>query len=94
MLKLLAKIAYIVVLLGQLLVGLRLVLKFVDANSKNSFSRWVFENSTPIIEPFKGLTEEFYQIGGFNVELTSVITIVCLGLISYILSQMVKTFSD
>ncbi len=94
MLKLLAKIAYTVVVLAQLLVSLRLVLKFVDADPDNTFSNWIFINSEPVIEPFKGLVHEFYKIGGFNVELTSLVAIVCLGLISYILSQMVKTFSN
>jgi uncharacterized protein YggT (Ycf19 family) len=94
MLAFLAKIAYTIVILAQLLVGLRLVLTFVGANNQHSFSAWVFENSRPIIEPFKGLVQEYYQIGGFNLELTSLVALVCLGLISYILSQMVKTFSN
>ncbi len=92
MLKLLAKIAYTVVVLAQLLVSLRFVLKFVDADPQNAFAHWIFENSTPIVEPFKGLVPEFYRIGGFDIELTSLLAIICLGLITYALKQMVKTF--
>ncbi len=92
MLKLLAKIAYTVVLLAQLLVSLRFVLKFVDADPENAFSRRVFESSKPIVEPFKGLVQEYYQIGNFDVELTSLIAIICLGLVAYAFKQMVKTF--
>ncbi len=92
MLKLLAKIAYTVVLLAQLLVSLRFVLKFVSADPKNAFSKWIFENSEPIVEPFKGLVQEYYKVGGFDIELTSLVAIVCLGLITYALKQMVKTF--
>ncbi len=94
MLKLIAKIAYTIVILAQLLVSLRLVLKFVDASPDHAFSNWIFENSEPIIKPFQGLVQENYEIAGFNVELTSLVAIICLGLISYILSQMVKTFSN
>ena len=94
MLKLIAKIAYTVVVLAQLVVGLRLVMKFVDADPKNALTKWIFENSEPIIEPFKGLVQDYYEIAGFTIEATSVVAIVCLGLISYILSQMVKTFSN
>lgn len=94
MLKLIAKIAYTIVILAQLLVSLRLVLIFVDASPDNAFSSWIFENSEPIIRPFHGLVQENYEIGGFNIELTSLVAIICLGLISYILSQMVKTFSN
>ena len=94
MLNLLAKIAYTIVLLAQLLVGLRFVLKFVGADPENAFSRWIFENSKFVIEPFRGLIQEGYQIGGFDVELTSLVAIVCLGLVGYVLKQMVKTFSD
>lgn len=94
MLKLLAKIAYTIVILAQLLVALRLVLKFVDADPENAVAKWIFENSEQIIAPFRGLVQESYTVGGFNVELTSLVAIVCFGIISYILSQMVKTFSN
>ncbi len=93
MLQLLAKIAYMLTLLAQLLVSLRFVLKLVDANTKNTFSKWIFENSEPILEPFKGLVQEYYEFWGFNVEMTSLVVIVCLGIIGYIINQMVKTFS-
>ena len=93
MLQLLAKLAYLLTLLAQLLVALRFVLKLVDADSKNTFSKWIFENSELILQPFKGLVQEYYEIWGFNVELTSLVVIVCLGIIGYIISQMVKTFS-
>lgn len=94
MLKLIAKIAYTVVVLAQLLIGLRLIMKFVDADPENALTNWVLKNSEPIIEPFKGLVQEYYEVAGFTVEATSVVAIVCLGLIGYILSQMVKTFSN
>ncbi len=94
MLKVIAKLAYMVVLLVQLLISLRFVLKFVNANPENTFSKWIFENSNPIIEPFKGLVQESYQVWGFDVEVISLVAVVCLMIVGYVLSQMVKTFSD
>ncbi len=94
MFQVIAKIAYMATLVVQLILSLRFVLKFVNADPKNQFSSWIFENSEPILEPFKGLVQEDYLLGNFNVELTSLVAIVCLMLIGYILSQMVKTFSN
>ncbi len=94
MFKIAAKIAYMITLLVELLLSLRFVLILVSANRENPFSKWVFDNSSPILEPFKGLVQENYEIWGFQVEFLSVVAIVCLMLIGYILRQMVKTFSD
>ena len=94
MLKIIAKIGYVLTLLAELLISLRFVLVLVNANRENAFSKWVFENSEPLLQPFKGLVEETYQIWGFEIEFLSVVAIVCLMLISYILRQMIKTFSD
>jgi uncharacterized protein YggT (Ycf19 family) len=93
MLQLIAKITYMITLLVELLISLRFILKFVNANPQNPFSKWVFENSQPIIDPFKGLVQETYELWGFNIEIISLVVIICLMLISYILSQMIKTFS-
>jgi uncharacterized protein YggT (Ycf19 family) len=94
MFKIAAKIGYVLTLLAELLISLRFVLILVNANRENAFSKWVFENSEPLLQPFRGLVEETYVIWGFEIEFLSVVAIVCLMLISYILRQMIKTFSD
>lgn len=91
MFKLAAKILYLGAILVQLLLSLRFILKFINANPENIFSKWIFTNTEMIIQPFKGLVQESLQISNFYVELPTLVVIVCLMLITSILSQMVKT---
>ncbi len=91
MLKLIAKFAYMVAILIQLLVSLRFVLKFVNADPENQYAKWLFDNTEPLIAPFRGLVQESIEFSGFYVEIVSVVVVICLVLITSILSQMVKT---
>jgi uncharacterized protein YggT (Ycf19 family) len=91
MFKLAAKIAYMVAILAQLLISLRFILKFINADPNNQYSKWLFENTEPLIAPLRGLVQESIEFSGFHVEVVSLVAIICLMLITSILSQMVKT---
>ena len=91
MFKLIAKVAYMGAILVQLLVSLRFVLKFVNASPENQYSKWIFENTDLLISPFRGLVQESIEFYGFHVEIVSLVAIICLMLITSILSQMVKS---
>ncbi len=94
MLKLLAKIAYIVVLLAQLLVVARFLLKLVNANEENFFASWIFNKSGIILEPLRGLVQDYITIWRFEIEFISLFAIFFLMIVAYILKEMVKTFSE
>ena len=91
MFNVISKIAYIAAILAQLLLSLRFILKFVNADSENTFAKWIFTNTELMTQPFRGLVQESFQISNFYVELPTLVMIVCLVLITSILSQMVKT---
>jgi uncharacterized protein YggT (Ycf19 family) len=94
MFKIIAKIAYTLTLAAELLLSFRFVFKLVNIEAQNAFSRWIFEKSDLLLQPFRGLVQETMEIWGFRIELISLVAIVCLMIIAYLLAQMIKTFSD
>ncbi len=94
MLKLLSKIVYLIVLLLKLLVIIRFFLKFIGANEENFFVHWIYDKSDLVLIPFRGIVEENITIWNLEIEFISLIAIIFFIIISYILKEMIKTFSE
>jgi hypothetical protein len=94
MLKLLAKITYVIVLLTQLLIVARFILKLVNADENNFFASWIFDRSAIILAPLRGLVQDNITIWRFEIEFISIFAIFFLMIVAYILKEMVKTFSE
>lgn len=93
MFKLIAKIIYTVLLFIETIVAIRFVLKLIDASTSNAFVNWIMVYSQQFVDPFKGILSETMTIGGLQLELTSIVALVCYMIIAFVIVELIKTFS-
>jgi uncharacterized protein YggT (Ycf19 family) len=94
MFKLIAKILYVIALLAELIIAIRFILILVNAERNNVFANWIFNTSNILLQPFQGLVQQNITFWGLNIELTSLLAIFCLMVLGYVLTEMIKTFSQ
>lgn len=94
MFKLIAKILYVLALLAELIIAIRFILILVNAEKNNVFANWIFSTSSILLQPFQGLVQQNITFWGLNIELTSLLAIFCLMVLGYVLTEMIKTFSQ
>ncbi len=70
------------------LIGLRVVLKFIDANSKNAFASFIYNSTALFVAPFAGLIGN-PAVGGNVLEITSLIALIVYALIAAALVRLV-----
>jgi len=70
------------------LIGLRVVLKFIDANSQNAFASFVYKLTALFVAPFAGLVGN-PALGGNVLEITSLVALIVYALIGAVLIRLV-----
>lgn len=71
----------------------RVILQILDADKSNDLVKWVFEQTNIILEPLKGLVQEYILIGNMQFEFLPLVALIFLIVIAYIIKEMIKTFS-
>jgi hypothetical protein len=93
MLKLIFRIAYTAVMFIESTIMIRIVLELINANSSNTFASWIYNLSDIFIAPFNGLVSSTLQIDKLSISTTPLIALIFYIIISFILSELVKSFS-
>ena len=70
------------------LIGLRIVLKFIDANAKNAFASFIYNITALFVAPFAGLVGN-PAVGGNVLEITSLVALIVYALIAAVLIRLV-----
>ena len=70
------------------LIGLRVVLKLIDANSQNAFASFVYKLTALFVAPFAGLVGN-PAVGGNVLEITSLVALIVYVLIAAVLIRLV-----
>jgi YggT family protein len=70
------------------LIGLRVVLKLIDANSQNAFASFVYKLTALFVAPFAGLVGN-PAMGGNVLEITSLVAMIVYALIAAVLIRLV-----
>ena len=70
------------------LIGLRVILKFIDANAKNAFASFVYNITAPFVAPFAGLVGN-PAVGGNVLEITSLVALIVYALVAAVLIRLV-----
>ena len=70
------------------LIGLRVVLKFIDANSQNAFASFVYNITALFVAPFAGLVGN-PAMGGNVLEITSLIALIVYAMLAAVLIRLV-----
>jgi uncharacterized protein YggT (Ycf19 family) len=93
MLKLIIRLSYFAVIFIEGLIITRIVLLAINANPENNFANWVFNTSTLFVKPFEGIVTSSLQINNFTLELTPFVALIFYIIMSFVLSELLKSFS-
>jgi uncharacterized protein YggT (Ycf19 family) len=74
----------------EILLGLRLILRFFGANQSTPFVQWVYTTSEPILGPFRGIFPSPVIEGQYVLEFATVFAMLIYGLIGYFLVYLVS----
>jgi len=70
------------------LIGVRILLKLIDANSQNAFASLVYKFTALFVAPFTGLVGN-PALGGNVLEITSLVALIVYALIAAVLIRLV-----
>lgn len=94
MLTLLFKVLYAGDLLVEAGIIMRILLTVFDANISNTFVNWIYDTSSIFITPFEGVLSDSVKIDNFTFELTPLVALVFYIIVAFVLSELVKAFSN
>lgn len=70
------------------MIGLRVILKLIDANAQNAFASFVYKLTALFVSPFAGLVGN-PAMGGNVLEITSLVAIIVYALTAAVLIRLV-----
>lgn len=82
------RVIYVFALLLEMVIGFRVILKLIAANSANDFAEMIFRLSHPFVRPFLGLTVS-PSIGSVVLEIPSVIAMIVYWIIAWALIRLI-----
>jgi len=76
-----------------LLIGVRILLTFFNANSATPIVNWLYDISAPLVAPFAGMFPNA-TVGTFVIEISSIIALVVYSLIGYVVLTAIASLTD
>lgn len=73
----------------ETLLGLRIVLKFLNASTISPFVNWIYETTDPLLKPFIGMFPSPEITNGFIIEFSSLFAITTYAIIGYLIAEIV-----
>jgi uncharacterized protein YggT (Ycf19 family) len=77
-----------------LFLGLRFVLRLFGANGTNEFVAWVYDSTSPLLEPFFGIFPTTQLERGLVVEFSTLFAIIIYALAGYLILTLVEKISE
>lgn len=74
----------------EILIALRILLKFLGANSATPFVSWVYETSRPLLAPFLGMFPSPIITGGFVVEISALFALIVYGFVASLIEEALE----
>jgi uncharacterized protein YggT (Ycf19 family) len=71
----------------ELLLSLRFVFKFLAVNAHTPFVAWIYNSTSSLVKPFVGILPNI-NLGGFVIDLATLIALIVYVLIGYLILQM------
>lgn len=77
----------------ELVLGLRILLEILGANSSTPFVNWVYTISGTLLNPFKGIFPSPVLQGRFVLDISAIIALFVYALIAYLISELIRWIS-
>lgn len=74
----------------EIILALRILLKFLGANPSTPFVSWVYNISETLINPFQGIFPSPVIEGRFILDLSAIIALFVYALIAYLISELIR----
>jgi uncharacterized protein YggT (Ycf19 family) len=76
------------------LLGLRVILKLVNASTNAAFVRWIYETTEPLLTPFVGMLPSPKLTGGFVIEFSSLFALMVYSFIGYFAIEILEAMAQ
>jgi uncharacterized protein YggT (Ycf19 family) len=73
----------------ELLIGLRIFLKFFGANQAAPFVSWIYETTDPLLSPFQGMFPSPEIASGFQLEISALFALLVYAFLAYLVIEFV-----
>lgn len=84
----LAQIINIFLVIIESALSLRFLLKFFGANTAAPFTRWVYDNTQPLLSPFVNIFPAPKLEGTFTIEFTTLFAMVIYIVLGYLIIEV------
>lgn len=85
------KILYILTTFIETILGLRILLKIVNANTQHQFVSWILNTSDIFISPFKGILSNEICLDTYCIELTPIVALSFFLIVGFVFSEIAKS---
>lgn len=73
----------------EVFLGLRFIFRLFGANPANDFVRWLYDISSELLEPFRGIFPTETIQPGFVIEFSTLFAMVAYGLLGFLILALV-----
>jgi cell shape-determining protein MreC len=94
MIKLIIRIAYFLCVLIEGVIGLRIILYFINANSENQIVQWVNTISNILITPFQGIVDSTINFWKFEIPSVLIVSLFFYIVAGIVCSELLKSYRN
>lgn len=94
MIKLLIRLAYFVCIFIEGVIGLRIILHFINAKQENYLVQWVTNISNIVTMPFQGIVDSIIKIWKFELPSVLVVSLFFYIVAGIVLSELLKSYRN
>ena len=87
------RVIWLIAIILEILIGFRVFLKLIAANPQSGFANFVYNNTTPFLTPFAGLTTT-PSANGSVLEISSVIAMAVYAILFWITIYVIHLIWD
>ena len=91
---LLAYLTSLVISLVEGLLGLRVILKLLNASTTAPFVRWVYDTTAPLLAPFSGMFPSSELQSGLEIEFSALFALILYAFVGYVITETVEVLAS
>ncbi len=88
--RFLAGLVNVVIGIAEVFLGLRVILRLFGANSSNAFVQWVYDSSSVLLDPFRGIFPAKEIAPGSVVDFSALFAMLVYGLIGMLFIWLIS----
>lgn len=74
--------------LAEIILGLRVIFRLFSANSANSFVHWIYQTSSTLMDPFRGIFRSATISPGHLLDISALFAMLIYAIIGYLLAAL------